>query len=313
MAQTLTEIRRTLEQAGLRPQRMFGQNFLVDHNLLAKLVVLSGAGPGSAVLEVGPGTGVLTDALVEAGAVVLAVEIDRGLAALLEDRYAAVPSVHLLNADVLAGKHRINPAVIAEANRLGLSPVHLVSNLPYNIATPLICELLVGAVQADRGQASALACRDMTVTIQREVAQRLTAPPGSDAYGPAGVLAAVLGQVTGGPRLPPEAFWPRPTVASQMVRIDVRPAGMDVVPDVDVLQQVIAAAFSQRRKKLAALLRRGDLPWPAGPLAEAMDAAGIDPDLRPERIAPAAYASLAAHLARKIVGWRDLAKRPINP
>ncbi|MFW6154287.1 MAG: 16S rRNA (adenine(1518)-N(6)/adenine(1519)-N(6))-dimethyltransferase RsmA [Planctomycetota bacterium] len=298
MAQTLTEIRETLERAGLRPQKMFGQNFLVDHNLLAKLVAFSGVGAGSTVLEVGPGTGVLTDALVETGAVVLAVEIDRGLAALLAERYADVPAVHLLNVDVLAGKHRINPAVVAEANRLGLSPVHLVSNLPYNIATSLICELLVDAVRADRGDSAALACRDMTVTIQRELAGRLTAAPGTDAYGPAGVLAAVLADVTAGAKLPPEAFWPRPAVASRMVRIDVRAAGVDVVPDVDVLQQVIAAAFNQRRKKLAALLRRGDLPWPAERLAEAMAAAGIDPDLRPARIAPPGYAALAAHLAQ---------------
>jgi len=287
-----------LETAGLRPQRMFGQNFLIDSNLLRCVVELADVGPGDVVLEIGPGTGTLTDELLAAGATVLAVEIDRGLAALLADRYAEQPRLHLMNCDVLAGKHAINPEVLAAANQLGPGGIHIIGNLPYNVATPLVCELLMLAVAADRNQEPHLRCTDLTVTIQREVAQRLAAGPDDKAYGPASVLVSLLAAVHLGKRLGPEAFWPRPQVASRMVRIDANPPPVEQAPDVRAVQKVATLAFGQRRKKIAALTRRRDLPWPPEACSAAMAAAGIDPNVRPERITPEQYARLAAELSR---------------
>ncbi|NQU74771.1 MAG: hypothetical protein HQ546_00485, partial [Planctomycetes bacterium] len=156
MPQTLSEIRAMLASAGLSPRKSFGQHFLIDHNLLAIMVKLSNVGPGDVVLEVGPGTGTLTDALLATGAKVLAVEIDRGLAGLLADRYAGTSALRLICCDVLADKHNISGEVLQALHQFGTDCVHLVSNLPYNIATPLICECLLSSAAAARADRQAV-------------------------------------------------------------------------------------------------------------------------------------------------------------
>jgi 16S rRNA A1518/A1519 N6-dimethyltransferase RsmA/KsgA/DIM1 with predicted DNA glycosylase/AP lyase activity len=137
--QTQTQIRQMLEGAGLAPNKAFGQNFLVDLNLMGKVLELAEVGPQDVVLEVGPGTGSLTEELARRARRVVAVEIDRGLAELLGQQLAACDNVRVLHTDVLAGKHEISPAVVAE-----IAPrASLVSNLPYNVATPLVAECLL--------------------------------------------------------------------------------------------------------------------------------------------------------------------------
>jgi 16S rRNA (adenine1518-N6/adenine1519-N6)-dimethyltransferase len=299
MAQTQTEIRQMLEESGLKPQKMFGQNFLVDHNLLRAVVELSGVSAGDTVLEVGPGTGTLTDALLEAGANVLAVEIDHGLARLLAARYAAQPRVRLMRADVLAGKHRINPDVLAAAGEMSPAGVHLVSNLPYNIATPLICDCLLQSLAAARGRPGAVRFIRLTVTIQREVAGRLMAGADDEAYGPASVLVALLANVEAGKKLPATAFWPPPNVVSQMIRIDPVAPPPDVLGDPAVLRQLVNWAFSHRRKKIISTGRRTGAPFRPEAIEAALAAADVDPDSRPERITPRQFARMAAELANR--------------
>lgn len=296
MPQTLTEIRATLEAAGLRPRKRFGQNFLVDHNLLKAMVDLADVDPGDVVLEVGPGTGTLTDALLDTGARVLAVEIDRGLTRLLRHRYADRSRFRLLHCDVLAGKHTIHPDVVAGAGELGGSRIRLVSNLPYNIATPLICECLLSSLAADRGHDDVLRVSDLTVTVQREVAQRLTAEPGVSAYGPASVVIALLGSVRPGRRVPATAFWPRPKVAGQMLRIDFRPPSGRRIFDARTLTELVAWAFGQRRKMIGSATRQAESPFAPAALAAALAAAQVDPHLRPERITPEQFARMAQAL-----------------
>lgn len=305
MPQTRTEIRALLERAGLRPQKMFGQNFLIDQNLLARLVALADPRPGEAILEVGPGTGVLTEPLLAAGATVLAVEVDRGMARLLAERFAGEANLHLLHADVLAGKHAIAPQVLRRlADLAGEGPpaAKLVSNLPYSIATPLVSECLRLSLLSQRGQAPQgvppVRFTSLTFTVQREVADRFAARPDDEAYGPVSVLVALLGACTQGPLAPPEAFWPRPTVTSRMMRIDVRPPAPDHLPDLDVLQRVLTAAFSQRRKRLGTAGRRSGGAFTPEAFAAALTAAGVDPDARAEHVSPEAFARVAAILSR---------------
>lgn len=296
MAQTLTEIRSVLQTAGLRPQKMFGQNFLIDQNLLRAVVGFAEVAPGDGVLEVGPGTGTLTDELLAAGAKVLAVEIDRGLAALLRQRYAGAERLRLLECDALAGKHRINPAVLDAAGELP-QPVALVANLPYNIATPLLVECLLLSARAARQPAAALGFQRLTVTVQQEVAHRLAAGPKDELYGPTSVLTSLLGRVSLGKVLPAAAFWPRPTVTSQMIRIDAVPPAVADVPDLDILQDVVRTAFAHRRKKLGSACRPRDAVFSETDWREGLVEAGISGDDRPDAVDPDRYRRLATALA----------------
>jgi 16S rRNA (adenine1518-N6/adenine1519-N6)-dimethyltransferase len=296
MPQTLTEIREMLRAAGLRPRKMFGQNFLIDHNLLRAMVELANVSPGDVVLEVGPGTGTLTDELLAAGATVLAVEIDRGLAALLEQRYAAAERrPRLLHCDVLAGKHEINPQVTGAIREMAPGGAALVSNLPYNIATPLVCDCLLSSIAAHRGDAQAVKFASLTVTVQREVAQRFTAGVGDENYGPVSVLVGLLGKVTLGKRAPGEAFWPRPAVSSQMLRIDFTAPAKDRPADVGELVELLSWAFQQRRKKMGAASRKGG-PLPPEAMAKALAQAGIDANSRPESLAGEDFVRLAEEI-----------------
>lgn len=249
--QTATQIRALLASRGLAPRRALGQNFLIDHNLLRRLVEASATGPGDLVLEVGPGTGVLTEALLARGGEVVACELDRGLAALLRERLAgpiAAGRLTLIEGDCLRSKRSLSPGLIAA---LGGRPFRLVANLPYGSATPLILALLCDHPE----------CGSMHVTIQREVADRLLAEPGSADYGTLGVVARAMARVSRVATLPPECFWPRPEVTSAMVSIVRRPEPLTDNPR--VLAAFCTRVFSKRRKQLGAVLGR-TTAWPAG-------------------------------------------------
>jgi 16S rRNA (adenine1518-N6/adenine1519-N6)-dimethyltransferase len=246
--QSLTEIRELLETHGLAPRKSLGQNFLIDQNLIRKLVDASGVRAGDLVLEVGPGTGTLTEELLARGCRVVACELDRGLAALLRERLGAQKRFALVEGDALAGKRELSAAVAAA---LGAEPFRLVANLPYGAATPLMLALLVGHPE----------CGSMHVTIQREVADRLLAAPGTKDYGPIAVVARALASVERIATLPPECFWPRPDITSAMVALVRRPDPLTREPRrlADVAQKL----FMQRRKQLGSVLGRG-FPFPDG-------------------------------------------------
>lgn len=273
--QTKSEIRASLAGAGLTPRRRYGQNFLVDLNLMGKLVAAAELQPADVVLEVGAGTGSLTEILLDHGPRVVAVEIDRGLQALLRERLGDHPRLTLVQADVLSGKHRLNPLVASALSARPPQPggaYKLVANLPYQVATPLLMELLYATPRFER-----LAC-----TIQREVGERLVADPRTGAYGPVSVVCQTLAEVAALAILPASAFWPRPKVQSIMVTLRPRPAEQVDVDDVAGFVHFVQQGFAQRRKMLRRLVR----DWDQLDALAAFHKAGVDPEARPEELTP---------------------------
>lgn len=280
--QTLTQIKAILESRGLSPKRSLGQNFLTDHNLIRKLVDAAGLAPDELVLEVGPGTGTMTEELLARGCTVVACELDDALAAHLADHFApeaAKGRFTLVHGDCLAGKHAVNPLILeAIAGR----PFKLVANLPYGAGTPLMSALLVDYP----------ACSTFAVTIQREVADRLLAAPGTKDYGALAVVAQAAAEVSRVATAPPECFWPRPDVVSAMVLMRRRDEPLADLPNLSDFCRVV---FAQRRKQLGALLPK-TTNWAA--VAASPGCEGITPTLRAEQLTPQRIIALMHALPR---------------
>ncbi len=254
---------------------------MIDANLVRAIAESGEIGPGDLVLEVGPGTGTLTDELLDRvgpqGAV-LAVEIDRDLAAALRVRLAEEERFYLIEGDALAGKHGLNPELadaVAAARARGRT-VRLVANLPYNIASPLIIELLLAGVDL------------LAFTVQKEVADRLRAGPAQGKeYGPLSVIVQTLAGVEVLRTIPPEAFWPRPKIDSALVRLRRRESPEPLRGRERAFGRFVGALFSMRRKTI----RKALAPLceaPATPLAKV----GLSGNERPEQVAPAALLQL---------------------
>lgn len=265
--QTLAEIKAILEQHGLSPRHALGQNFLIERTLIAKLLDAAGAKAGDVVLEVGPGTGTLTEALLERGCRVIACELDRGLAEVLRHRLGSNPTFTLIEGDCLATGKKLN-ADIAQA-LAGVAAFKLIANLPYQAATPLILNLLIDHA----------ACGVLAVTIQKEVAERLAAKPGGKDYGTLAVVAQAAAEIAPVAKLPPECFWPRPEITSAMVLLTRR--AEPLTNELGKLASFAQGLFSKRRKQLGAILGRTKA-FPEG----------IGADLRPESLSPADFVRL---------------------
>ena len=292
--QTLTDIRAMLDERGLAPRKSLGQNFLIDQNFVRRLVEQSGVNAGDVVLEVGPGTGVLTETLLDRGCVVVAAELDRGLAELLRERLGGCERFVLVEGDCLASTSRVEPVLVDAVHRAmgdaGADVFALVANLPYGCATPLLHTLLVGHP----------ACRTMAVTIQNEVIERLLATPDDGkAYGSLSVLAGSLATVTRLGVLPASCFWPRPGVTSGMVRLDRRDRQQLGGLTPERVGPLVSALFVNRRKQLGAVLRGHGLSADAAAAVLASDAQPTD---RAERLSPEVLIRIAARLDGRLPG-----------
>ncbi|HEY2588753.1 MAG TPA: 16S rRNA (adenine(1518)-N(6)/adenine(1519)-N(6))-dimethyltransferase RsmA [Tepidisphaeraceae bacterium] len=271
MAQSKHQIESLLAQARSRPRHQFGQNFMIDQNLVRAVAEAGQLGPGDCAIEVGPGTGTLTEELLDRAGQVVVVEIDRDLARLLRTTFAGRERFALIEGDALAGKHDLNPALldtIARARGDGLR-VKLVANLPYNIASPLVIEMLIAGVEL------------LAFTVQKEVAQRLAAKPGTDEYGPLTVMAQMLARVELLRTLSPQAFWPPPKIDSSLVRLtrDDR-----LGPMANAFSRFVHTVFSFRRKTLRRALAQ------AGYDADrVLSATGLDGQRRAEEFAPEVF------------------------
>lgn len=263
----LPPLREALAAHGLMAKKSFGQHFLLDLNITRKIARLAEVAAGEVVIEVGPGPGGLTRALVETGAQVIAIEKDERFRPLLEDLAAAAKGqLTLVMGDALA---------VDEAALAGGRAAHLVSNLPYNVGTPLLIKWLTGPWTP----------ASLTLMFQKEVADRIAARPGQPAYGRLAVIAQATCDARVVMDVPARAFTPPPKVDSAVVRLTPhaeRPAPQRL----DALQKVTAAAFGQRRKMLRASLK------PLGGETLAI-AAGLDPQARAETVDVPGFLRLA--------------------
>jgi 16S rRNA (adenine1518-N6/adenine1519-N6)-dimethyltransferase len=263
------EIRELAVRLGVAPTKKLGQNFVHDPNTVRRIVAAAAVAPDDVVLEVGPGLGSLTLGLVAAAAHVHAVEIDARLAAALPSTVASDRlTVHC------------DDALRVTAADFEPAPTLLVANLPYNVAVPVVLHLLAGLPTLRGG----------LVMVQKEVADRLVAPPGSKVYGVPSVKLAWYARARPAGRVPAAVFWPVPNVESGLVAFTRRPLPADV-PRAAVFA-VVDAAFAQRRKTLRAALAG----WAGSPdrAGEVLRAAGVDPGLRGESLSVEQFAAIAA-------------------
>lgn len=289
--QTKQQIRQLLSSAGIRPNGHLGQHFLIDLNLMRLLVDSAGIQKDDIVLEVGCGTGSLTEALVEKAGRVVAVELDRNLFEITEKQLANANNIELINADILERKHSITRVVtdaLAASRKQWTGRILLVANLPYNVASPLMMNLVTGPMTAD----------GMVVTVQKEVADRMTAKPASDHYGTLSIFLGVTGDVQTIRTLKPAVFWPRPQVDSAMVRFVHKSAKAGQIVNMDLFSEIVHFFMGHRRKTLQATskLAREKLGkianWP-----QIFEQCRIDPAKRPEQLTPADYVAIAKYAA----------------
>lgn len=242
--QTLSFLKHRFAQVGLRPRTKLGQNFLIDLNLLRLLLGAAEIGPNDVVLEVGTGTGSLTAQMAPLAAAVVTVEVDSQMYQLASEELHDATNVRMLQVDVLKNKNRLNSAVLeVVAAELASAPgrqFKLVANLPYSVATPLVTNLLM----LDRPPQS------MTVTVQKEVADRMAAPPGTKDYGALSIWVQSQCRVELVRVLPPSAFWPKPKVDSAIVQITLDEALRQRIPDRNFFHQFVRSMFFHRRKFL---------------------------------------------------------------
>jgi 16S rRNA (adenine1518-N6/adenine1519-N6)-dimethyltransferase len=288
--QTTAYLKQLFSDVGFTIDARRGQNFLVDLNLIDLLERSAGIGPQDVVLEVGTGTGVLTERLSAGAARVVTCEIDPRLAQLARDRLIDRENVTLIEGDVLARKHHFAPAVLeAIAAARAASPrgrFLLVANLPYCVATPVISNLLASPRPFDAA----------VVTIQREMAERLIAPAGTHNYN---ALSVWVGSQCRGEIvriLPPSVFWPRPKVDSAIVRLDLEPERRAAIADLARFHGFVRDVFCHRRKLLRGVLLRmagGKASDEAkARVAAAFADLGLGPEARAEEISPEGFVAL---------------------
>lgn len=303
--QTKSQIQEFLTTAGVAPNRRLGQHFLVDLNLMRLLLDSAQIGPGDVVLEIGTGTGSLTEALAPQAGQVVTVELDPTLAGIAQSRLENAGNVQVLHADALSGKGTLNPAVIqalteAQARLRSMGPIGpispaparllLVSNLPYDVASSIMINLVRGPLTVDA----------MFVTVQREVAERMTAGTGSRDYGTLSIFLQATGVVELLRRLKPSVFWPPPGVDSAFVRYVRDPDKSRRIQDMDLFAAVVNLFLRHRRKMLRAILKQAPPDLGSRDLWLAiLEQNAIDPTLRPEQLAPDQYVTLA-NAARQI-------------
>lgn len=261
-----------LKAFGLRMSKKLGQNFLIDARIVQGIVDAAEIKPGDRVLEIGPGIGTLTQGLAEAGAEVTAVELDKKLPAVLKETLKAYDNVTIVPGDIL----KVNIPEI-----MGEGPFKVAANLPYYITTPILMTLLERR----------LPITHMVTMVQKEVAERMTAKPGSRIYGALSVAVQYYTEPEIVLDVPPRSFIPAPEVMSVVVSCRIRRKPAVDVQDEKLFFRVVKAAFGQRRKTLANALRGAG--FPKEQVRDALESAGIDPIRRGETLTLAEFGQLA--------------------
>lgn len=271
-------------------RKKFGQNFLIDEHVINKIIEAAGVGPEDFVLEIGPGIGTMTQYLCERAKSVLAVEIDAKLIPILQDTLSGYANVEVVHGDIL----KQDIAAIAEHYNQG-RPIKVVANLPYYITTPILMELFEARVPF----------LNVTVMVQREVAERMQALPGTKEYGALSLAIQYYAAPYLAAYVPPNCFIPRPNVGSAVVRLTCREDSPVEVRDEKLLFRLIRASFNQRRKTLQNGISNGGLGFSKEEIARAIAAIGQPASVRGERLGLQEFAALADELGKKVIEGRE--------
>ena len=268
-----------LQKYGFNFQKKFGQNFLIDTNVLDKIISSAEITKDDCVLEIGPGIGTMTQYLAESAREVVAVEIDKALIPILEDTLSAYDNVTVINEDIL--KVDIN-AIVQEKN--GGRPIKVVANLPYYITTPIIMGLFEQHVPL----------KSITIMVQKEVADRMQVGPGTKDYGALSLAVQYYAEPKIVANVPPNCFIPRPNVGSAVIRLNRYENPPVQVDDEHKMFAIIRASFNQRRKTLVnGLGNAAGLSVSKDQVAEALDKMGLSPTIRGEALTLEQFAQLS--------------------
>ncbi|HHT9121060.1 MAG TPA: 16S rRNA (adenine(1518)-N(6)/adenine(1519)-N(6))-dimethyltransferase RsmA [Candidatus Hypogeohydataceae bacterium YC41] len=307
---TPSALKALLEERGIRPRKHLGQNFLIDQNLLRVIVEKAGVSIKDLILEVGCGTGLLTQHLAEKAHRVLAVEIDPRLCSLARELLQGYTNIYFLNKDVLKTKTAIEPEVEAVITHWLKSEeglrLKVVSNLPYSISTPFIIAILVGKLPVEL----------MLLTLQRDIVDRLLARPGTKEYGVLSVVAQLFSKVELLRKLPPDVFWPAPKVESAIVRIVIkRERILGRISNFSLFNRLVMCVFQSRRKTLMNSLLRLNLPsLSKEAIVDVLKRLGLELNIRGEALEPAGFVAICnkIHFLTENVIARDEVPKQFN-
>lgn len=263
-------------------QKKFGQNFLIDTHVLEKIVDAAGVNKEDMVLEIGPGIGTMTQYLAEHARHVVAVEIDPHLIPILEETLADYDNITVINSDIL----KLDIKELAQTYNQG-KPIKVVANLPYYITTPIVMGLLESDVPID----------NITVMVQKEVADRMQVGPGTKDYGALSLAVQFYADPYIVANVPPNCFIPRPNVGSAVIRLTRHQTPPVEVKDSKLMFRLIRASFNQRRKTLQNGLNNSpEIPFSKELIVEAIESLGVSPTIRGEALTLAQFARLADYL-----------------
>lgn len=268
----------TIKKYNFAFQKKFGQNFLIDEHVLSKIISAAGVKGDDVVLEIGPGFGTMTQYLAEAAKEVIAVEIDKTLIPILKETLAGYDNITLINEDIL----KVDIAALVNEKNGG-RPIKVVANLPYYITTPIIMGLFESHVPLD----------NITVMVQKEVAQRMQAQPGTKDYGALSLAVQFYAEPYIAANVPPNCFIPRPNVGSAVIRLNRWQNPPVQVKDEKFLFSIIRASFNQRRKTLQNSLVNGGIPVTKEQVVDALGQLGLSPTIRGEALTLEQFATLS--------------------
>lgn len=268
----------TIKKYNFAFQKKFGQNFLIDEHVLNKIIAAAGVTKEDVVLEIGPGFGTMTQYLAEAAKEVIAVEIDKTLIPILQETLADYDNVTLINEDIL----KLDISALVQEKNAG-KPIKVVANLPYYITTPIIMGLFESHVPLD----------NITVMVQKEVALRMQAEPGTKEYGALSLAVQFYAQPYIAANVPPNCFIPRPNVGSAVIRLNRWQTPPVSVKDERFLFSLIRASFNQRRKTLQNSLVNGGVPVTKERVVAALEQLSLSPSIRGEALTLEQFAALS--------------------
>ncbi|WP_334305351.1 16S rRNA (adenine(1518)-N(6)/adenine(1519)-N(6))-dimethyltransferase RsmA [Petrocella sp. FN5] len=287
----ISETKAIIEKYGFSFQKRFGQNFLIDSNIIDKIIQGASLTKEDVVLEIGPGIGSLTQAMAESAKKVIAVEIDKKLIPVLEDTLSGYDNIRIINEDIL--KLDIKKLISEE----GVNRIKVVANLPYYITTPIIMNLLE----------KRLPITSITVMIQKEVAERMDAVPGTKAYGALSLATSYYAQTELVTMVKPDCFIPRPNVGSAVIKLTRRTTPSVSVIDEAILFKIIKGGFAQRRKTLINSLTNSQPQFNKSQVIQVLETLDLDVRIRGEALNLNQY----AQITNKLIKLADLdTKKP---